>query len=179
MSILPAEPSPGYSSVSKYLHWGIFFLMAAQFFVGYSIERLDDDSGLSEDRLFAVHVFFGLLILLLSVFRIWWRRARPLPPWAPTLSSFERRYAHQVERALYVLMVGIPLTGLGYAFTDERRLPLIGRVDFSELFEDAKDFFEVAHIGSHVLFFLFFPLHVGLILKHQLVDRDRLLSRML
>jgi len=88
LSILPAEPSPGYSSVSKYLHWGIFFLMAAQFFVGYSIERLDDDSGLSEDRLFAVHVFFGLLILLLSVFRTWWRRARPLPPWAPTLSSF-------------------------------------------------------------------------------------------
>lgn len=154
--------------------------MAAQFAVGYAIERFDDDDDFfSEDRLFALHAVFGLSILLLALFRIWWRRTRPLPPWAPTLTSFERQYAHHVERGLYVLMVGIPLSGLGFAVSDERRLPVIGRVPISDLFEDAEDFFELAHIGSHILFFILFALHVGLIAKHLLVNRDRLLNRML
>lgn len=180
MSILPADnTTPGYSPVLRWLHWGIFFLMAAQFLVGYSLEELDDDDVFSEGRLFTVHVAFGLSILLLALVRIWWRRTHPLPPWAPTLTSFERRYAHQVERGLYLLMIAIPLTGLGLAVTDERRLPFIGRFDLSDLVEDAEDFFEFAHIGSHILFFGFFALHVGLIIKHQLVNRDGLLGRML
>lgn len=54
-----------------------------------------------------------------------------------------------------------------------------GRRELPDLLEDAKDFFELAHIGSHVLFFLFFALHVGQVLKHQFLDRDRLLNRML
>lgn len=36
-----------------------------------------------------------------------------------------------------------------------------------------------AHITTHVAFFAGFATHVGLVLKHQLVDRDRLLRRML
>jgi cytochrome b561 len=36
-----------------------------------------------------------------------------------------------------------------------------------------------AHILTHVAFFLAFAVHVGLVLKHQFVDRDNLLRRML
>jgi cytochrome b561 len=36
-----------------------------------------------------------------------------------------------------------------------------------------------AHVTTHVVFFCVLALHVGLVLKHQLVDRDRLLGRML
>lgn len=152
--------------------------MVAQFIVGYSMEELDEDE-FSEDRLFYLHVGFGSLILCLALVRIWWRRTSQLPPWAPTLTSFERRYAHWVETALYFLMVGIPLSGLGLAVADERRLPFLGRLASSDRLSDLEDFFEFAHIGSHLLFFVAFALHVGLILKHQLIDRDRLLNRML
>lgn len=35
------------------------------------------------------------------------------------------------------------------------------------------------HVGSHVAFFVALAAHLSLILKHQLIRRDRLLSRML
>lgn len=33
----------GYGTVTKLLHWGIFFLMVGQFLVGYLLEHLDDE----------------------------------------------------------------------------------------------------------------------------------------
>ena len=35
------------------------------------------------------------------------------------------------------------------------------------------------HVGAHIAFFVALAAHLGLVLKHQLVDRDRLLARML
>ncbi len=35
------------------------------------------------------------------------------------------------------------------------------------------------HVAAHVAFFVVFAAHIGLVLKHQLIDRDRLLRRML
>jgi cytochrome b561 len=36
-----------------------------------------------------------------------------------------------------------------------------------------------AHVTTHLVFFVVLAVHVGLVLKHQLVDRDHLLNRML
>ena len=35
------------------------------------------------------------------------------------------------------------------------------------------------HVASHIAFFCAVAAHLGLVLKHQLIDRDRLLRRML
>lgn len=169
-----SAPSPaGYSPLGKWLHWLVFSFMSAQFVVGYVMADADD-----EDRLLPLHVALGVSILLLAVVRVVWRKATSLPPWAPTLSTFERRYAHYVERLLYLLMFAIPLSGLGLAVADERGLPW-GRIEIPEVLEEAEDLFEALHIGSHITFFIVFALHIGLVLKHQLVDRDKLLNRML
>ena len=174
------SPAPGYHPVTKIFHWGIFFLLAGQFLVGYTLESLEDDD-LAEDRLFTLHASLGITILVLSVFRLIWRRRRALPPWAPSLTSFERRYSHTVERILYVLALAIPLSGLALAVADERPLPLIGKVEISEALDasEVEEVFEGVHIATHLIFFAVFALHVGLVIKHQLLDRDGLLNRML
>ena len=77
--------------------------------------KSDDDV---EDRYFLLHASLGLTILVLATIRLWWRRSRPLPPWAPTLSPFERRYAHAVETVLYVLM--FTHSALRFGFGDLR-----------------------------------------------------------
>jgi len=46
-----------------------------------------------------------------------------------------------------------------------------------ELVDD--DVLLAAHIATHLVFFAALAVHVGLVLKHQLVDRDGLLKRML
>jgi cytochrome b561 len=36
-----------------------------------------------------------------------------------------------------------------------------------------------AHIATHIALFVVAALHIGLVVKHQLVNRDRLINRML
>jgi cytochrome b561 len=170
----------GYGVVTKVLHWAVFAGLVAQFAVGYLLDG--DESGrgrgrgrgggsgrgrgrgggydvFGDDRLLTVHVVLGLTILALASIRLLWRLTTPLPPWASTLSPFERWMAHWTERVLYLLMFAIPLTGLALVVAnDDDALPL--------------------HVAAHVAFFVVIAVHVGLVLKHQVVDRDGLLRRM-
>jgi cytochrome b561 len=114
-----------------------------------------------DEGLLTVHVALGLSILLLAVVRVLWRRATALPPWAETLTALERRLASLTERALYGLLFAIPASGLLLLLTGE------------------DDVWLALHVTTHVTFFATLAVHVGLVVKHQVVDRDRLLSRML
>jgi cytochrome b561 len=179
--------SAGYGLVTKALHWVIVAIMSVQFGVGYLITRVDDDlyesiPGLSEDRLFAVHMSLGASVLFLALLRLTWRKATPLPPWAPTLSHFERRYEHRVEQVLYVLMLAIPISGVLAAMADGKDVVFFGAIELPPLISEDSDLDDLTvgfHIAGHLAFFAAFALHVGLVIKHQLVNRDRLLNRML
>lgn len=182
----------GYSRTTKALHWLTVLALGAQFTVGYLLEddgggrgrgrgRGGDDGGsgrgrgrgrggedgggddgplgLDDDGLLTVHVCLGLTILALAVARVVWRRHTGLPPWAETLSAPERVLAHWTERAMLLLLFVMPLTGLWLVLVSDDALPF--------------------HIASHIAFYVALTLHVGLVLKHQLVNRDRLLERML
>lgn len=177
----------GYGLVTKSLHWITLLALVAQFTVGYSLARFDDLGkaiadrwlGGEQDRLLAVHVALGLSILALAVVRLLWRMLTPLPPWAEALSETERRIEQRVEQALYLMLVLIPLTGLSMIFLSGEEWEIGGRA-WPSLAELADfDTLLTVHVTTHVVFFFLLAVHVGLVLKHQLVDRDRLLHRML
>lgn len=176
------EEPPGYSPVTKVLHWLTVLALAAQFTIGH---LLDDPSGqgrgrgrgrsgesgrgrgrgrggdwevFGDDALLTAHVVLGVTILVLALVRLWWRRRSTLPPWAPGLSERERVLAHGVERALYVLLVAIPASGLWLVLVDDDAVAV--------------------HVAAHVTFFVVIAVHLGLVLKHQFVHRDGLLRRM-
>lgn len=161
--------------------------LVAQFTVGYSLQRadallerfVDRRLGGDEDRLVLVHVSLGGAILLLAAVRLLWRRLTALPPWADALSATERRVAHGVERVLYACLFLIPLTGLGLVTVTGEDWQLAGREWQTrwDLVDD--DLVLGAHITTHVTFFCALAVHVAMVLKHHLVDRDRLLRRML
>ena len=192
----------GYGTVSKTLHWLTFALLVAQFVVGYSMvhghgaadaaadrvhdakehckatgdsdaaeadeERCEDELDRREDALddraddddpSRLHVLLGLSILAIAVLRVVWRRVGGLPPWSESLTAVERFAEAWLEKGLLVLLFVIPITGL---------LLVAGSDDWVGL-----------HIGAHVAFFVVVGLHIGLVLKRTVVQRDRHLSRML
>lgn len=177
------EKARGYTRTTKALHWLTFVALCAQFAVGYLLDVSGRGRGrgrgrgggsgrgrgrggdvdaldlLGDDSLLTVHVVLGLSILLLTAVRLLWRRRVGLPPWAAGLSARERSMAHWTERVLYVLLFAIPATGLSLVFVSDDLLGL--------------------HVASHIVFYVAFALHVGLVLKHQVVNRDGLLRRML
>jgi cytochrome b561 len=68
------------------------------------------------------------------------------------------------------------------AMAEGEALVLCGGFEIPKLISEDSDLDDVTlgfHILSHVAFFIAFTLHVGLVVKHQLVDRDRLLNRRL
>jgi cytochrome b561 len=169
-----------YGRITKTLHWLMATAIAAQFAIGYLMDagghgrgrgrgrgessgrgrgRGGDYDLFGDDTLLTAHVVLGLTILTLALVRIAWRRRTGLPPWAPTLSSAERRLVHWNERLLYALMFAIPLSGLA-------------------LVASGDDDSVAMHVATHVVFFVAITLHVGLVLKHQIVNRDGLLRRM-
>jgi cytochrome b561 len=177
----------GYGLVTKVLHWTTLAALAAQFVVGYALTRADDVLeplvdrwlGGQDDRLLGVHVALGIAVLALATVRLGWRVATPLPEWAEGLSPVERRVEHVAERALYAALLLIPLTGLALVLASGEDWEL-GGTEWTAPFEIADDDALLgAHIATHLAFFAALAVHVGLVLKHQLIDRDRLLARML
>lgn len=114
------------------------------------------DDGLTSAE---VHVLFGLLVLALGVTRLLWRRFTPLPPWATHLSEGERTLEGRFEKAMLVMLLVVPATGLLLVIGDEEWLPV--------------------HVAAQVALLVLVAFHVGLVLRHTVVRRHRHLARML
>ncbi|MFS0898022.1 cytochrome b [Mycolicibacterium litorale] len=198
----------GYGALTKALHWLTVTAVVAQFAVGWSMEaddaafdrekdridaledahedrfeaeidRLEEELDAREDNYVADeasglfggdgftdglslpewHVLLGLSIILLALMRVLWRRAGGLPPWAAHLSAGERRLEATLEKALLTMLFVVPATGLILIAAGERWLPL--------------------HVATQVLFLAVISIHVGLVLRHTVVRRNRHLARML
>jgi cytochrome b561 len=106
-----------------------------------------------------LHVGLGVLIIVLAVARMLWRRGTPLPPWAEHLSAGERRLEARLEKLLLALLFVVPATGLLLVAAGEDWVPV--------------------HVAAQVAFLGTIALHVGLVLRHTVVQRNRHLARML
>ena len=106
-----------------------------------------------------LHVTLGLCVLALAAVRIAWRRTTPLPPWAEHLSDAERRLEGRLEKLLLALLVVVPASGLLLVAAGHDWLPL--------------------HIAAQITFLGAIAVHVGLVLRHTVVRRNRHLARML
>ena len=106
-----------------------------------------------------LHILLGLTIIGLGLVRVMWRRTTPLPPWAEALSEIERKLESLLEKAMIALLFVVPGTGLLLVLGNDDWLPL--------------------HVAAHICFYLVVALHIGLVLKHTVILRDRHLARML
>jgi cytochrome b561 len=114
------------------------------------------DGGLSLPE---VHVLLGLSLVVLGLVRVLWRAGAGLPPWADHFGPGERRLEAWLEKGLLTLLFVVPGTGLVLIAAGGDWLPL--------------------HLTAQVVLLALIAVHVGLVLKHTVVHRDRHLARML
>lgn len=99
-----------------------------------------------------LHLLLGLTVLLLGLVRPLVRTVAGLPPWSEHLSAVQRTLAHWTERALMLLLVLVPLSGLLLVGTgDDAWLPL--------------------HVGAHVAFFVALAAHLSSNLRPAVLRR--------
>lgn len=178
-----------YSALSILLHWLIALLVLANLAGGFVASGLlesaaagDRAQGLAMIRL---HQSFGLTVLLLSVLRLLLRLFEGFPPLPGHMTATERLLARATHWGFHLLLVAIPLAGWMMVSASPRgaaitwfglfpwpRLPTGADAGLADAAGGAH---EALAIGAIALILL----HVAGALKHQLLDRDELLWRML
>jgi cytochrome b561 len=161
------------------LHWLIAVLIALNFAAVWVAETMPRPARM---QIMANHKSIGLTVLLLTVLRIAWRLIHRPPPFQRTLQPWEAMLARAVHGIFYVLMIGIPLTGWSMVSSG-------GPVRVFGLFsvpalpvptsDTAGDTFHDVHEKLAWLMLALFVLHLVGALKHQFLDRDRTLGRMI
>ncbi|WP_213765742.1 cytochrome b [Caballeronia sp. dw_19] len=181
-SAAPLEASAGvarYSPAQIVLHWVIGLAIIVMLGIGLYMVGLP--KGLAfKSSLINFHKSLGMTVFLLVLIRIVVRLVAGRPP-LPPMQAWQRAAASTTQGLLYVAMIVMPLTGyVGSSFNKFGTrfwgipLPMWGWDDPAL----RKIFFTVHTVSAWILIGLIL-LHVAGALKHQLIDRDRLMQRML
>ncbi|SAL14538.1 cytochrome B561 [Caballeronia terrestris] len=175
------RPAPGtrFALPLIVLHWLIALCIIAMLGIGLYMVGLP--KGLPfKATVINFHKSLGLTVFLLVLIRIMVRMAYGGPP-LPPMQTWQRAAASTTQALLYVCMVGMPLTGyLGSSFNKYGTrfwgidLPKWG-------WEDAqlRHLFFTAHEVIAWTMIVLIALHFAGAMKHQFIDRDGLLRRML
>ncbi|HUQ12266.1 MAG TPA: cytochrome b [Steroidobacteraceae bacterium] len=166
--------------VSKTLHWLIVLLIINQWVIAQRADALP--LGAAKLQALGWHKSFGMTIFALALIRLVWRWANPVPTLEGLAKRWERLLAGASHLLLYGLIFAMPLTG--WMMSSARNFPVswFGVFQFPDLVGPDKALYERMH-GLHGTLFaalvLVALLHIAGALKHQFIDKNEVLRRML
>ena len=177
-----------YDVVAIALHWLIALAIAVQLTMGFSMTALRPGSFL-QLQLYQAHKSVGMTILTLSVLRLGWRLMHVPPPMPAAMPIWEQRLARINHAVLYILMLGMPLSGWAVVSASPLNVPtvLYGTVPLPHLpilstlsnKKAAEPVLEGIHeAGAWILIALLVG-HIAAAWRHHVLLRDDVLIRML
>ena len=192
--------STRYTRVAITLHWVIALLIFAMIPVGWwmSDAILEKATRAQALKVFPIHKAVGMTILALTVVRLGWRLSHRAPPLPQKMPAWERLAARATHWLFYVLLLAMPLSGWIYAsagyseaFHSFISVPLswFGLFQIPEFPgvstqpDETRKAIGLTAVAVHSklawAMIALAGLHIAAALKHQIVNRDDVLSRML
>ena len=175
----PTAPRLRYDRVAALLHWGIGLLLLAEIAFGLLLDEIAPRDTPARGGVINLHKSVGIVIGVLIVVRIAWRLAHPPPPWPATMSIRRQRAAHLGHVVLYACMVVAPLAGyLGSNFSKHGvRFFGVALAPWGPDWPAAYSFLVGLHDASTYLLLALTIGHVAMALKHALIERDGIFTR--
>jgi cytochrome b561 len=179
-----------YSKVAIALHWLVAIGIVANIALAWIWPLLADDG---VRRAIDTHKSIGITILGLAIMRLLWRVSHKPPAMPAGYAKWEVTASHVAHWLLYLLIFAMPLTGwiMDSAWKDAGthpmfyfglfewpRLGLFMHLD-PALKDRMHDLFGAAHELLSWLLYALVTLHLAGALKHQWIDREQELQRML
>jgi cytochrome b561 len=173
----------GWGWPAKLLHWVVAVLVVGMIALGVVMVDVVQNLDL-QYRLFQLHKSVGLTVLALMLLRIGWRLANPTPAEPGTMRPWEVTAARLTHWAFYALLVAMPVTGFLTAASSPLGIPtvLFGVVPVPHPIGPDKEFSETlafVHENLARVLLALLAVHVGAALRHHLLLRDEVLTRML
>jgi cytochrome b561 len=171
--------SQRYGTTAIVLHWLTAVLIVCGFTLGLSMVGLP----ISRQKLqwYAWHKWIGVTVFLLTCGRLAWRLWHPAPA-LPPMPAWQARAAAVSHRALYVLLLAIPLSGWSFSSASGVQVVYLGLVPLPDLLPKDRQTAAVLLTVHQTLNFTLLALvclHAAAALKHHFIDRDAVLARML
>jgi len=163
------------------LHWLIAVIVVFLFFLGLWMTSLDYYSPwyrIAPD----VHKSVGVIMILLMLFRLFWRFLSGVPQALPNHQPWEKISAHFVHIFFYVALLSMFFSGYLITTAEGQALEVFGFVQIPALITDVESLEHTAqdvHETSAFIIIGVMVLHALAAIKHHVVDKDRTLLRML
>ena len=171
-------PSDRYGGTAITLHWAVATLIGLALVLAWVLPNRRDPG---YDLILELHKSVGISVLVLAVIRLGWRHVSPVLP-APGLTATESRGSVLIHGLLYVIMIGIPLTGYLFSSAEGESLDFFGLASFASPLPVSKAFsrpVEFLHKAGQWAVYAVVGLHVLAALYHYFVRHDGVLQRML
>ena len=169
-----------YGIIAQLLHWLMAGLILVQLLVGRYAAGLDP--GIERLVWMSRHKSLGITILALMLLRLGWRLSSPPPPLPSTMPGWERRTAQLTHLCMYALLIIAPVVGWLSASAYGLSINWFGMLLLPDLVAKNPALADELVALHRVLVYTLAGLllvHIAAALRHALIRRDGLFSRML
>lgn len=174
-----------YGAFTKTLHWVVFLLLVNQFVAAASMltmESWETRLGFAQSTLYEWHKSVGLVAFVVALIRYVWRRATPLPDWAPNMSPAEQQAIHWIERLLYLCMFVMPVSGFVFVMAGDYPIDFFAQGRLPNVIGVHPTLSLLAQWTHRITAWLLVATlvgHWGVGVRHQWMHGDRYLHRIL
>ena len=160
-------------------HWLLALLITGSFAFGlYMVDLPFSPARLKQ---YNWHKWAGITILALSALRLLWRLSHRPPAFSANTPRWQATASHVTHGLLYLLFFAAPLAGWAYSSAAGFPVVYFGLFQLPDLVARSPELASTLKLVHRVLTYslaALVVLHVAAALKHQWIDRDRLLARM-
>jgi len=170
-----------YNALAIALHWIVALLVVSGFALGVTMVEIP---GLTPTKLryFSWHKWIGITVLGLACVRLLWRLFHPAPPYPPEMPLWQRATASAVHAALYALIFAVPVSGYLYSLAAGVPVVYLGHFALPAVIDPNPEWklvLKQVHYWLNTILLAGVAVHVAAALKHQFIDRDDVLKRMM
>jgi cytochrome b561 len=167
--------------VARALHWSIALGLAGLFALGWYMTELSYYDPWYKQA-FDWHKGVGILLLILALGRLVWTVLDRRPDLPEGMKPWERAAAKGTHHVLYAMTILIPVSGYFISTADGHAVDVFGWFEVPAILPSTEGGEEIA---GRIHYFLAFGtaylvgLHTLAALKHQFLNRDGTLTRMI
>jgi cytochrome b561 len=170
-----------YSSTNQLLHWITGVCMLAIIPLAWVMTNAKHDTpGLG--AMYNWHKTLGIIVLLLTAFRLVWRFIDKPPAYPPSVARWDRALAHATYGLFYLTLLWMPITGLVMSAFETHPTVLFNLIPTPQVFAPndrlADQFGDLHALGQWAVYALIL-LHIAGVVFHLVVKKDGVLGRML
>lgn len=169
-----------WGSLSKIFHWTMGILIIGMLAMGLIMEGMDFSP--FKIQLYAVHKAIGMIIFAFVALRILWMAFSKRPKELDSYTFAEQYLSRIIHMLLYIGMIGMPLSGWLMSSASNFPISIFGFFTVPQLIapnEEINQLMKQIHTACAYSLIGAVGLHIIGALKHQFIDKDITVTRML